>query len=151
MLNKKRQEFRHTIRIPGNCGTVFMAFCPVAEREWIEGWESDIIFSESGIAEKNCVFKTSQLNTPDAIWVCSIYDFGRQVEYVRVIPDHFVTVINILTEQTGEETACTVTFTHTALSDDGAQAMKLQFNEERFIEQIESWKTMVPIYVNNRR
>jgi len=39
-------------------GKVFPLLCPLREYEWIEGWQCEMLHSDSGIAEKNCVFRT---------------------------------------------------------------------------------------------
>ena len=37
---------------------VFPLLCPVREYEWIEPWSCDMVFSASGVAENNAVFRT---------------------------------------------------------------------------------------------
>ena len=38
---------------------VFPLLCPVREYEWIEPWSCDMVFSASGLAENNAVFRTN--------------------------------------------------------------------------------------------
>jgi hypothetical protein len=38
---------------------VFPLLCPVREYEWLDGWECEMIYSTSGIAEDSCIFKTA--------------------------------------------------------------------------------------------
>jgi hypothetical protein len=35
---------------------VHALICPVKEAEWLDGWDYDLIFSQSGFAEAGCVF-----------------------------------------------------------------------------------------------
>lgn len=147
MKNVLRKEFTHTIYIKGRCKAVFKAFCPEAEKKWVSGWESTMLYSKSGIAEKNCVFTTTQQNMPENIWICSIYDVGREVEYVRTTPGQLISVINITTRQLGEKTECTVKYVHTALTAAGTQYILNHLSEEQFIAQISSWETSIPIYL----
>ncbi len=149
MKNTLRKEFIHTIHVKGDCLAVFKAFCPEAEKQWISDWEYTMLFSKSGIAEKNCVFITTQPDMSDVIWVCSVYALGSEVEYVRTTPGQLVTVINITTRQLGEDTECTVKYVHTALTEIGAQYILSQLSEEQFVEQIASWETVIPIYLGN--
>ncbi len=30
--------------------------CPVRELEWLEGWSAGVVYSDSGLAENNCIF-----------------------------------------------------------------------------------------------
>ena len=150
MKNALRKEFTHTIHVKGDCKVVFKAFCPEAEKKWVSGWESTMLYSKSGIAEKNCVFKTMQQNMPETVWICSVYDVGREVEYVRTTPGQLVSVINITTRQSGENTECTVKYVHTALTAAGTQYILSHLSEEQFIAQIASWETAIPIYLENK-
>lgn len=147
MKNALRKEFTHTIHVKGDCKEVFKAFCPEAEKKWVSGWESTMLYSKSGIAEKNCVFTTTPPNMPETVWVCSVYDFGREVEYIKTTPGQLVSVINITTRQVGEDTECTVKYVHTALTAAGTQYILSQLSEEQFIAQISTWETGIPIYL----
>ena len=35
---------------------VFPLLCPVREKDWLDGWNYKMIYSKSGLIEKNCVF-----------------------------------------------------------------------------------------------
>ncbi len=37
---------------------VFPLLCPVRETEWVIDWKPKVVFSESGLAEADCVFIT---------------------------------------------------------------------------------------------
>ena len=137
----------HTILVKGDCHAVFNAFCPEAEKKWVPGWESTMIYSQSGIAEKNAVFTTMQLNKPDTVWVCSIYDTDREVEYVRITPGQLVTVINIRTRQLSMDTECMVEYIHTALTEAGSRYIIEELSEEQFIAQIAPWEATIADYV----
>jgi len=149
MENSIRKEFTHTINIKGDILKVFKAFCPIAEKEWVPGWDCNMLFSKSGIAEKNCLFTTKHDNMPEVIWICSIYDPSNEVEYVRTVPGHYVTVIDIKTEQKNEYTECTVKNTHTALSAEGSHYILNHLSEVQFISQIDSWKNEISVFLNN--
>lgn len=143
-----RNKLSHTICFSTPKETVFKIFCPVVEREWLSDWDCNMVYSDSGIAEKNCIFTNKHANMADTVWVCSIYDFTNEVEYIRTTPGYFVTVINIKTLQTDMETECIVTYTHTALSELGAHYIANHFTEEHFINQIESWKDAGNTYLS---
>lgn len=64
---------------------VFPLLCPVREYEWIEPWQCEMLHSDSGIAEKNCVFRTHMPGEPsDDVWVISHYEPNTRIEFVRV-------------------------------------------------------------------
>jgi hypothetical protein len=65
--------------------TVFPLLCPVRECEWIEPWQCEMLHSESGIAEKNCVFRTRfPGDSSDDVWVISHHEPNAKIEFVRV-------------------------------------------------------------------
>lgn len=47
---------RRTLHVPAPVARVFPLLCPVREREWLDGWEADVLHSASGLAEAGCVF-----------------------------------------------------------------------------------------------
>jgi hypothetical protein len=64
---------------------VFPFLCPVREYDWIEPWQCEMLHSESGIAEKNCVFRTRfPGESSDDVWVISHYEPNTKIEFVRV-------------------------------------------------------------------
>lgn len=152
MKNSLRKEYIHKINIMGDNMTIFKLFCPIAEKDWVPGWDCNMLYSESGIAEKNCVFTTKHFaNMTDDIWICSIYNPGMEVEYVRTTPEYFVTVINIKTLHLKNDiTECTVKYTHTALTEGGANFIENHFTEDMFIKQIVSWQDEISTYLKSQ-
>jgi hypothetical protein len=147
MKNSLRKEFIHKLNIRGDIMSIFRLFCPIVEKSWVPGWECNILYSETGIAEKNCVFSTKHANMPENIWICSIYNLGIEVEYIRITPEYFVTVINIKTLQVSDITQCNVKYTHTALTEGGSNFVESHFTEELFIKQIDSWQDEISAYL----
>ncbi len=66
-------------------GKVFPLLCPVREYEWVEPWQCEMLNSVSGVAEKNCVFRTRfPGESSDDVWVISQYEPNTRIEFVRV-------------------------------------------------------------------
>ncbi len=64
---------------------VFPLLCPVREYEWIEPWKCEMLHSNSGIAEKNCVFRTRLSGeATDDVWVITHYEPNSRIEFIRV-------------------------------------------------------------------
>ena len=53
----KRYTTTKTEEIKANADAIFKLACPVEELKWIRGWEYELIYSDSGINENNCIFK----------------------------------------------------------------------------------------------
>jgi hypothetical protein len=89
-------------------GTVFPLLCPVREYEWIEPWQCEMLHSDSGIAEKNCVFRTRMPGEPsDDVWVISHYEPNTKIEFVRVNALRTMCLSITLTDN-GDGTTCAV-------------------------------------------
>lgn len=80
---KIRSSFVQHFKAPPD--KVFPLLCPVREYEWIEPWQCELLNSESGIAEKSCVFRTRfPGESSDDVWVISHYEPNARIEFVRV-------------------------------------------------------------------
>jgi hypothetical protein len=77
----KTVKTRHVQRFNAPSDQVFPLLCPVREYEWIDPWRCEMLHSDSGVAEKNCVFRT--LHNGE-IWVISHYRPNTNIEFVRV-------------------------------------------------------------------
>lgn len=75
----------YTMRLSGKPEAIFPLLCPVREYEWIEPWECEMVYTESGFAEQDCIFKTNFPDDgPEDIWVVSRYEPPHLIEFVRV-------------------------------------------------------------------
>ena len=82
----RREHVTHEMTISGDIDECFLLACPVAELKWIDGWEFDLIYSQSGRNETGCVFAEpssglSMLRMPGAstVWYTTRYDTERHV------------------------------------------------------------------------
>ena len=49
---------------------VFPQLCPTREADWIDGWIADLIYTESGYAELDCILTTPENNVLGAgLWI----------------------------------------------------------------------------------
>lgn len=101
-MNHKRTIKEHTILLEGNPEVVFPLLCPVREYEWIEPWKCEMIYSDSGFAEQDCLFQTDfPYDGPKDTWILCRYEKPTLVEFVRVNGIRAIRYTIIL-RQTGE-------------------------------------------------
>lgn len=62
---------------------IFPLLCPKREYDWIETWNCDIIFSNSGFAELDCVFNTNFPGDVKETWIVDKYDKGKNIQFIR--------------------------------------------------------------------
>ena len=86
-----RSTVSETIQAPVD--EVFPLACPVEEYKWIDGWQCNLVYSESGKVEKGCIF-TESMSAPllgytegSTTWLTALYDRDRhQVHFILITP-----------------------------------------------------------------
>jgi hypothetical protein len=133
----KRIARRKTFEVTAPPGVVFALLCPVREREWLEGWKADVVYSDSGFAEEDAIFTSENPLLGNAIYVVSRHeaDQGR-VEFVVFYPGTCVQKLGIeLRPVAGGGTRLTWSRLFTGLSPHGNALME-QITEEAFETQV---------------
>ena len=118
----KRIVRTFTHRIEASPDRIFPLLCPVRELEWIEGWAADLVYAESGVAEKHCVFETDLPRAGRLTWMVSLYDPARcAIEFVITRQGSHVEKLEIAGEDNGDGSS-TLRWTrvYTSLSPEGA-------------------------------
>jgi len=134
-----RFEYRCIAEVKAPAEQVFPLLCPVRESEWIPDWEYRLVFSHSGLAEKDCVFLTRQAGEAPTVWVNSLHDpQGLKVEYIRITPGIRVVRLRIeLTPLPAGSTRMAFGFAHTALGEVGNREVdKLNAENGRDFQQL---------------
>jgi hypothetical protein len=83
-VKAERRIFSYTMQIEAEPETVFPLLCPTMEAEWIESWKCDMLYSESGYAELDGIFRTFNRETGlEDTWVISRHERPGRIEFVR--------------------------------------------------------------------
>lgn len=117
-----RAERSWTHRVPALPSGVFPLLCPVREYDWIEGWDCEMVFSRSGVAEDGCVFTRTDETGP-AVWVISRYEPDERIEFVITTPGSHVQQLRIRVGEDGGGSVLHWTRTITALGPAGEAAV----------------------------
>jgi hypothetical protein len=79
-----RRQRSTVMHLDADPKTVFPLLCPVRETEWIDSWRCEVVYTDSGRAEADCVFKTAfPGDGPEDVWVVSRYEPPRVIEFIR--------------------------------------------------------------------
>jgi hypothetical protein len=70
----KRHFVSRNLHLESTPEKIFPLLCPTKEYDWIETWKCDLIFSESGFAELDCVFNTHFEGDVKETWVVDKYE-----------------------------------------------------------------------------
>lgn len=83
-MEVERKVLSYTMQLESEPEIIFPLLCPTREYEWIESWECDMVFSESGFAELDGIFRTvSDESGLEDTWVISRYECPCLIEFVR--------------------------------------------------------------------
>ncbi|HTZ18339.1 MAG TPA: hypothetical protein VMB78_07850 [Dissulfurispiraceae bacterium] len=114
-----------SVQLQGTPEQAFPLLCPVREYEWIDGWQCDLIFSKSGLAEPGCVFRTHfPGDGPEDTWVVSRYEPPLSIEFVRANALRTIHFCISLSRNADGTTSMTWTQTFTGLNAEGDALVK---------------------------
>jgi len=127
---------------------VFPLLCPVREKEWIDGWDYEMIYSKSGLIEKGCTFSTPHHGNEQTIWYVTEYDkVNYRIEFVRFSPNEEIARINIILLNNGDgTTTSSITYQYTALNDLKKDWIQDKLENE-FIESMIWWEKSINHYL----
>ena len=115
---RKRIEFSGTWET--TVEELFPLLCPVREADWIPGWDSELIYTDSGLAEDNCVFKTDKSNAVgDGLWMFIGYELNRYIEFVRIQEDVILRARITVKDNNDGTVSATWNVLHTGLTEKG--------------------------------
>jgi hypothetical protein len=81
----KRIRLSHTQEYGAPAAQVFPLLCPTREYDWIDTWKCELLYSDSGYAEENCIFKTDfPEDGGHETWVVIRYEPNHLIQFVRV-------------------------------------------------------------------
>ena len=118
---------------------VFPLFCPVRETEWVDGWLPELVISSSGVAERDCVFTTSD-KRGTAVWYITRYEPENWfVEMLKIAPGVTACRLNIQLCKEGARCIADVTYTHTSLGTAGDELVAA-FTVEHYQKFMQGWE-----------
>jgi hypothetical protein len=142
-MNTIRTVKTHTMHLAGSPAEIFPLLCPVREYEWIEPWRCELVYSDSGVAELDCIFKTRfPKDGPEDIWVVSKYDPPNQIEFVRVNGLRAVRYCINLRQNDENGTAAEWRQVITGLSPEGNELVG-KYADDRYYEEMKIIEMML--------
>src|SRR5271170_258366 len=126
-------------------------FAPEAERSWAgPEWNPQFVYPQPGKDVEGAVF-TMAHGQHNAVWVNTVFDVpGGRMQYVYVIPDALVTVIDVKVSAVDpSHTAVEVSYTRTALT--AAANEHVRAMGTRDAEDGPEWQKAIEAYLEVRR
>ena len=137
----------YTQQLVAEPSKVFPLLCPVREADWIDGWDPLAVFSQSGIAEPDCVFIT-RASPNDAIWYITRHEPDNGfVEMIKITPSVTVCKLSIQLHPVQSGSGATITYAHTSLGPEG-DAFVAEFTEEHYRKFMQEWEARINHYLS---
>src|SRR5258708_38606241 len=123
-------------------------FEQMGEKAGAEGGDPHILFPADGVAELGAVFTTQHPTESESIWTMPVYDSANfHLTYLRVTPGSRVGQIDIQCQEApGGTTDASVTYTFTALSEQG-NAFTARFSEAHYQAMMADWERAINFYL----
>jgi hypothetical protein len=147
-IEKPRRVTRsHTQTINGTPADIFPLYCPVKEALWCEGWDPQVVYTDTGVAEPDCVFVTAD-GESEAVWYVTRQDPARgRVEMIKHTPGMTMVKLRIALEPVSAETTrVTISYSYTSLSPAGDKVLEA-FTAECYQTMIAAWETAMNHYL----
>lgn len=139
----------YTQMLKGAVKEIMPLFCPVRELDWCENWHPKVVYSNSGVVEKDCIFITVE-NEIDVVWIVSDYDIEKG--YVKMfyhVPKVLVTQLEIQVTAIAEDTTKAVlTYSKTSLGKLGDEVIRA-FTKEVYDVMMDSWEKAMNHYLTS--
>ena len=133
----------HAFVVERPLARAFELFTPEGERAWAPGWDPTYLYPADGRTERGMVFTTGHSNE-HTLWTMTRHEPGAGVvEYQRITPGSRMGSVLVQCEaQGGARTRVTVTYTLTALTEEGNRMLR-EIDEAAFREFIEGWERSI--------
>ena len=138
----------YTQRLVAGPSEVFPLLCPVREADWIEGWDPSVVFSESGVAEPDCVFLTGE-SPNDAIWYITRHEPANDfVEMIKITPKVTACKLTIQLHPAKGGSEAIITYAHTSLGSEG-DTFIASFTEDHYQQFMRDWEARINHYLSH--
>lgn len=150
-FTSKRTVKKHVQKLNASPDRVFPLLCPAREYEWIQPWKCEMVFSRSGYAEDNCVFRTNfpQDLEPET-WIVSRYVENREIQFIRFNKSLVIRHNITLTDNQNGTTDAEVEQIFSGLDDRGNEFIE-SFDDEAFVEEEATLEKMLNHYLETGR
>jgi hypothetical protein len=142
MTNALHSEMAHKISLPLPIADCFPRFTPIAEMEWVPGWQPRFLWPADGRTQKGMVFLTGD-GPEETFWTVVDFDeSGHYARYSRITPGSRSVLVEIRCTAIGSsETEVEVRYTLTGHDEAGNDAVRTF--TAGFPAMIEEWRTLI--------
>lgn len=145
----KRKIMPSTVVIKAAIEDVFPLLCPERERDWLPGWDYEMVHSNSGIIELGCIFKNF-MDGKKVTWVCTTHDKkDYKIYFIQYFDSVMVGELGLSLSVIDEKTTkMEITNIRTALNEVGNELLE-GFSDKDFSEFWNNAGKMIEYYLEH--
>ena len=148
IVQPNRATRTYTQRLVAEPARVLPLLCPVREADWIDGWEPLLVVSQSGVAERDCVFVTAA-EPDDSIWYITRHEpEAGLLEMLKITPAVTACRLTIRIVAVADGSEATITYCHTSLGAAG-DAFVESFTEDHYRRFMQDWESRMNHYLRH--
>lgn len=148
----KKKTWTRFMHAQAKAEEVFPLLCPVREYDWIPQWSCNMVFSESGVAEDLCVFKTHfSPEECEETWVCTYYEKNTRIEYLYYLPNRITRLRITLKDDKPAASDWEWQTSVIGLNDSGNEYIESMDQSRRFFTQNETLEEDLNYYLQNHQ
>jgi hypothetical protein len=138
-----------TIILNDRIEKVFPLFGPIREKDWADGWNPEIIYSDTELVEQHMIFKTKSSNDVEKsfLWTITTYDPAQyEIEYT-VSTENRIWFIRVKCAEVGEKTEAKISYTYTGLNEIGDQ-LNAAALKKMYTNRLKDWEDSLNYYLS---
>jgi len=143
-------ELRGGLSVPAAVEQAFELFSPLGEKQWVPGWDPELLHPEGVSWAQGQLFRTRE-ERGDAIWVVTSLDRSRhEAEYHRVEPGRYVARVRVECEARGPaRTEVRVSYQYVGLSPAGNDEIG-RMSATEYEEKMRRWEGWIEEHLSRR-
>jgi len=145
-FNAKRCFLQAEQQLNSTPEKIFPLLCPTREYDWIENWKCDLVYSKSGFAELDCIFKTAFPGEGEETWITDRMEPNKLIQFIRVSDLRVIRYSISLTSSKIGTTTAKWEQTISALNEDGNRSVDRYSNSD-FEKLIKGLETQINHYL----
>ena len=145
----KREKMQCTVAIKSGIDDVFPLLCPERERDWLPGWDYEMVHSNSGLIELGCIFKSfAEGKTID--WICTTHNkIDHKIYFIQSFNTDILGELGLsLSVIDDKTTKMEIIQTRTALNEEGNKLVE-EHSEKDMAEFWNKAGKMIEYYLEN--
>ena len=152
MDNQKKIIRKYKQTLEGTKTEIFPLLCPAREKEWLQGWEYRMVYSESGFIEKGCIFETNN-DYGNYQWIVTKHDkYSYEIQFIKIRANEIYVIIDIdLMENSENITFCNIQYTFIPLGSEATEILYRENTEEAFNEHMKKWEDSLNYYLKHAK